>query len=406
MYKRQELLRDAEQCLADAEPLFQGLLAALEMHLAWYGSQREVALIKGNQAIKAFRDAGCEHAVLSVLTNRAAISAHYGHPREALAMLQEIVVAAQTNCSFTMSEVADAHVNGMNLHYWMDDIEGARREQQAALALAQRLADPALIGEIASLDPLFAMARATGKSSEIEDSWPLDTVSRIPQLNRLHLQKLVRQGQVERAARFTAAFGVQIDSEITTENVYLFIFLLRVIIARGIGIDGVRPQIAAAIAQAERLDSRLFAAELYALSAWCDLQMGQREQAESALVQALDLAVETGYVRFILDIPALAPLLAVMDHPAAAGMWVATVSEAQRQQAAKLTIQERQVLMHLACPGKYKDIANNLDISINTVRSHIRKIYRKLGVTKRKDAVARAGALGLTALNDIPLNID
>ena len=222
-------------------------------------------------------------------------------------MLQEIVVAAQSNRSFTMSELAVTHVNAMNLHYWMNDMEGARREQQSALALAQRLADPGLIGEIASLDPLFAMARATVKSSGIKDSWPLDTVSTIPQLNRLRLQQLVRQGQFERALHFTAAFGVQIDSEITSENVYLFIFLLRAIIARGTELDGVRPQIAAAIAQAERLDSRLFAADLYALSAWCHLQLGLRKEAEQALAEALDLAKETGYVRFILDIPALAP---------------------------------------------------------------------------------------------------
>ena len=396
-----ELFRDAEQCQADAEPLFQGLLAVLEMHLAWYGRQREVALMKGNQAIEAFRDAGCEHAVLSVLTNRAVISAHYGHPQEALSMLQEIVVAAESNRSFTMSELANTHVNAMNLHYWMDELEGARREQQAALALAQRLADPALIGEIASLDQLFAMTRATGKSSGIKDSWSLDKVSTIPQLNRLHLQKLVRQGQVERALHFTAAFGVQIDSEISTENVYLFIFLLKAIIARGNEIDGVRPRIDAAITQAERLDSGLFAAELYALSAWAHLQLDRREEAERALARALDLAVETSYVRFILDIPALAPLLAVMEHPAAAGMWVATVPEEVREQAAQLTDQERLVLALLLRTARYQDIADNLHISINTVRTHIRHIYRKLGVKKREDAVARARALGLIAQDEL-----
>ena len=134
--------------------------------------------------------------------------------------------------------------------------------------------------------------------------------------------------------------------------------------------------------------------------------MGRREQAEHFLARGLDLAVETGYVRFILDIPALAPLLAVMDHPAAAGMWVATVSEAQRQQAAKLTAQERQVLANLSRPGRYKDIANRLGISINTVRTHVRKIYSKLGVTKRQEAVARARALKLIAQYDITLNIE
>ena len=46
-----------------------------------------------------------------------------------------------------------------------------RRAQQAALALAQRLADPALISEVASLNPLFAMARATGDASSQFPYW-------------------------------------------------------------------------------------------------------------------------------------------------------------------------------------------------------------------------------------------
>ncbi len=127
--------------------------------------------------------------------------------------------------------------------------------------------------------------------------------------------------------------------------------------------------------------------------------MGRREEAERALVRALDLAVETGYVRFILDIPALAPLLAVMDHPDAAGMWVATVSDSQRRQAAQLTDQERLVLVQLMQPVSYQDIADSLGVSINTVRTHIRHIYAKLGVNKRQDAVARARALSLSAEN-------
>ena len=129
---------------------------------------------------------------------------------------------------------------------------------------------------------------------------------------------LVRQGQVERARHFAADLGVQIDGEISTENLGYFISLLEVTIARGIELDAVMPRIAAAIAQAERVDSRLFAAELYALLAWTHLQMGRREEAERSLVRALDLAADTGYVRFILDIPVLAPLLAISDHPAAA----------------------------------------------------------------------------------------
>jgi LuxR family transcriptional regulator, maltose regulon positive regulatory protein len=42
-----------------------------------------------------------------------------------------------------------------------------------------------------------------------------------------------------------------------------------------------------------------------------------------------------------------------------------------------------------------REIAEHLHLSTNTVRSHVRAVYRKLGVRTRADAVARADALGL-----------
>ncbi len=42
-----------------------------------------------------------------------------------------------------------------------------------------------------------------------------------------------------------------------------------------------------------------------------------------------------------------------------------------------------------------REIAEQLYLSVNTIKSHIRAIYRKLGVASREDAVARAVALGL-----------
>ena len=56
---------------------------------------------------------------------------------------------------------------------------------------------------------------------------------------------------------------------------------------------------------------------------------------------------------------------------------------------------ELAVLRCLATGLSQREIGVRLYISMNTVKTHVRELYRKLGVTSRADAVARAEALGL-----------
>jgi LuxR family transcriptional regulator, maltose regulon positive regulatory protein len=58
---------------------------------------------------------------------------------------------------------------------------------------------------------------------------------------------------------------------------------------------------------------------------------------------------------------------------------------------------ELEVLLLLATDMTAREIAAQLYLSANTVRSHTRALYRKLGVHTRSDAVARATELGLLA---------
>ena len=66
------------------------------------------------------------------------------------------------------------------------------------------------------------------------------------------------------------------------------------------------------------------------------------------------------------------------------------VGSFQIVQQTSLTQREKEVLTHL-CKGKsYKMIAEDLFISEETVRRHIKNIYRKLEVHSKSEAVAKA----------------
>jgi DNA-binding CsgD family transcriptional regulator len=55
-----------------------------------------------------------------------------------------------------------------------------------------------------------------------------------------------------------------------------------------------------------------------------------------------------------------------------------------------LSLREKEVLTLLGEGNNYKEIADELFISVDTVRHHIRNIYKKLHVHSRSEAVAKA----------------
>jgi DNA-binding NarL/FixJ family response regulator len=55
-----------------------------------------------------------------------------------------------------------------------------------------------------------------------------------------------------------------------------------------------------------------------------------------------------------------------------------------------LTDKEKQILQYLSDGKSYKMIADTLDISVQTVKSHIKNVYRKLHVNNNTEAVAKA----------------
>ena len=69
---------------------------------------------------------------------------------------------------------------------------------------------------------------------------------------------------------------------------------------------------------------------------------------------------------------------------------VLTTFTAPRRQAKEfslLTAREREVLEQLATGQRYKEIADSLNLSIDTIRTHVRNLYEKLQVSSRTDAL-------------------
>lgn len=67
-----------------------------------------------------------------------------------------------------------------------------------------------------------------------------------------------------------------------------------------------------------------------------------------------------------------------------------------------LTAREKEVLSHLCHGLSYKEIAQTLCISLNTVNFHIKQIYRKMEVTSRSELVKRVLYLGTNELRYLP----
>jgi DNA-binding NarL/FixJ family response regulator len=89
-------------------------------------------------------------------------------------------------------------------------------------------------------------------------------------------------------------------------------------------------------------------------------------------------------------VPALSPSIArrIMEHFRYTGP--------SAEPAADLTVREKEVLALIGRGMRNIDVAGALDMAENTVASHIKSIYRKLGISSRAEASWHAVRLGLS----------
>lgn len=67
----------------------------------------------------------------------------------------------------------------------------------------------------------------------------------------------------------------------------------------------------------------------------------------------------------------------------------------QVQETLRISGRELEVLQLLAAGRSNKEIASRLEVSPNTVKTHVAKLYAKLEVKRRTEAILRARELGM-----------
>ena len=174
--------------------------------------------------------------------------------------------------------------------------------------------------------------------------------------------------------------------------------------------DGLRSAIeklTGAIYRADQLHSVRRLIEMKALMALAQSGLGRDDEALDALAEALYLAEPGRFVQTFLDCgPVLMPLLqqlVVEDRCAAYATQLlaafaqsaADIIDTGRSLDALLTNRELDVLERLAKRMSNKEIAAELYVSPQTVKTHAQNLYNKLGVSSRREAVAVAQRLQL-----------
>jgi LuxR family maltose regulon positive regulatory protein len=296
--------------------------------------------------------------------------------------------------------------------------EGLKRCRQLAfpLPLSAGLATLARIRQAQGdrVGALAAIAEAVeaGPSTEVVDLFNPAPVQRV--------QLLLADGEVEEAGRWVATRGLGADDEASHVHERELLVLARVLLAgqaprRALGL---LQRLGALAERQHRTDSLI---RIRALAALTLQAAGDHGAALAELTDALALAAPEDYVRVFVDEGA--PMATLLEALAAAQRQSSAAAHAPlaylgrllqalqqagvplgRQSARAAAVpglldplseRELEVLALLAAGLPNLAIAEELVITLDTVKRHVTHILAKLGAANRTQAVARARELGL-----------
>jgi LuxR family transcriptional regulator, maltose regulon positive regulatory protein len=212
------------------------------------------------------------------------------------------------------------------------------------------------------------------------------------------------QGNLERAFLLVQQLGIKFEptlseAEIPHHRLPEYLFLVRLLLAQG-DHECALSLSRLLLSQAEASRQRRRVLETLILQALALQVKKEMEQAISVLEKAFFLAQPEGYIRIFLDEgePLVKLLYQAKSHRFGQGYAAELLSEQGRFSEKgllpvqpliePLTLREIEILRLIATGFTNQNIADQLVISIPTVKRHISNIYAKLGAKNRTQAVS------------------
>jgi LuxR family maltose regulon positive regulatory protein len=379
---------------------------------AWAAGDLGTAVDTFTEAVASLRAAGMVADALGATVVLANMWLARGRPAEARRLYERALAAAESDPGPVLSTTGDLHVGLADILREQGDLDAAAQHLEAARELGDRasLLENRHRWYTATAALLQAKGDLDGAAAMLDQAEPLFLPGYFPDVRPIAATRArvrIVQRRLDDARAWARERGVSPTDPPAYLAEYDQLTLARLLVAEGDAraalslLDRVLDAAQAAGRDGSRIEARLVRALAHHAN-------GDADSAAADVAAALTDGVPAGYRRLFLDegrpmaellgqvARAAAPEVRThAEHLLAAAQRPPAPAPPRRPSEDELSEREREVLRLLATELTGPEIARQLFVSVNTLRTHTKHIFTKLDVNTRRSAVRRAAELGL-----------